>query len=48
MVPNGIPDAIYENPEIVNALDYKARQHHNLKSFHPHTVFTDHRSGRTY
>ena len=29
MVPNGIPDAIYENPEIVDALDYKARQHCN-------------------
>ena len=29
MVPNGIPDAIYENPEIVDALDYQVRQHCN-------------------
>jgi len=26
MVPNGIPDVIYENPETVDALDYKARE----------------------
>ena len=31
MVPNGVPDVIYENPETVDALDYKARQHCKLK-----------------
>jgi hypothetical protein len=42
MVPNGIPDVIYENPETVDALDYKARQHCQLKALNPHTGF--HRS----